>query len=158
MENMINKINQSEKRNLCNNNLERMINAKQKELEKYKKMKKSVYEDWKLGEITREEYVEYKNIYDRDIQNAEKNLEYLESEKEKYREQILGDNTWIESLKCKKNISEISRDVVIELIDCIYVHEGGDITIKFKFADEYERMLEYIKMNEQLTAPKLRAI
>ena len=32
-----------------------------------------------------------------------------------------------------------------------YVHEGGDITIKFKFTDEYERMLEYIQMNEELT-------
>ena len=40
MENMIKKINQSERRTLCNNNLERMIKSKQTELEKYKKLKK----------------------------------------------------------------------------------------------------------------------
>jgi len=151
MEKMINKINKSEKRNLCNNNLERMIDAKEKELEKYKKLKKSVYEDWKLGDISREEYIEYKTSYENQISNIEDNIEYLEEEKQKYKEQVLGENTWIENLKKKKNLDKLTRDVVIELIDCIYIHEGGDVTIKFKFADEYERILEYIKMNEELT-------
>ena len=73
------------------------------------------------------------------------------TETEKYKEQVLGDNIWIENLKKKKNITKLTREIVIELIDCIYVHEGGDITIKFKFTDEYERMLEYIQMNEELT-------
>ena len=64
---------------------------------------------------------------------------------------FLGDNIWIENLKSKKNITKLTREIVIELIDCIYVHESGDITIRFKFTDEYERILEYIKMNEELT-------
>ena len=144
-------LNKSEKRSFANSNLERMIDSKQKELEKYKKLKKSVYEDWKLGEISKEEYIEYKKNYEKEIATAEMNIEYLEAEKIKYKEQILGDNNWIENLKSKKNITELTRDIIIELIDCIYVHEKGDVTIKFKFADEYERMLEYIKMNEELT-------
>ena len=40
----------------------------------------------------------------------------------------------------------------MELIDCIYVQEIGDITIKFKFADEMERMVEYIKINQELAS------
>ena len=91
-----------------------------------------------------------KNSYEKEINNIQENIQYLENEKEKYKEQILGDNTWIASLKEKKNITKLTRDIIIELIDCIYVHEGGNITIKFKFTDEYERMLEYIKMNEEL--------
>lgn len=151
MEKVIKKINKSEKRNLANSNLEKMINSKQNELEKYKKLKKSVYEDWKLGDISREDYLEYKSSYEKEIENIEMNIKYLEDEKIKYKEQILGDNDWIENLKKKKNITKLTRDIVIELIDCIYVHEKGEVTIKFKFADEYERMLEYIKMNEELT-------
>lgn len=151
MEYMLKKINQSEKRNLANSNLERMIKSKQNELEKYKKLKKSVYEDWKLGDISKEEYFEYKNSYEKNVRSIEQNIQYLEEETEKYKEQILGDNIWIENLKSKKNITKLTREIVIELIDCIYVHEGGDITIRFKFTDEYERILEYIKMNEELT-------
>lgn len=151
MEKMIDKINKSEKRNLANSNLEQMIYAKQKELEKYKRLKQSAYEDWKLEIISKEDYLEYKRNYEKQMSITENNIKCLEEEKEKYTEQILGDNTWIENLKNKENINKLSRDIIIELIDCIYVHEGGDITIKFKFADEYERILEYIKMNEELT-------
>ena len=77
--------------------------------------------------------------------------------KEKYKEHVLGDNIWIENLKEKRNITKLTRDIIVELIDCIYVHESGDITIKFKFEDEYERILEYIKINEELTL-EIRAI
>lgn len=157
MEVLINKINKSEKRNIYNNNIERMIKAKMNDLEKNKKLKKSLYEDWKLGDITREEYLEYKNSYEKEITTIEDNIKCLEEEKEKYKEQVLGDNNWIENLKTKKNITKLTREIVIELIDCIYVHEGGDITIKFKFADEYERMIEYIKTNEELTL-EIRAV
>lgn len=81
MENMIKKINQSERRTLCNNNLERMIKSKQTELENTK-IKKSVYEDWKLGDISKEEYFEYKNSYEKNIQSIEQNIKYLEQETE----------------------------------------------------------------------------
>ncbi len=150
LEKILKRINKSEKRNLANYNLERMINSKQDELEKYKKLKKSAYEDWKLGEITREEYQEYKNSYENEILNIENNIQYLEEEKQKYKEQVAGENSWIENLKKRRNLTKLTREIVIELIDCVYIHENGDVTIKFKFADECERMMEYIKVNEEL--------
>ncbi|MCF0124523.1 MAG: recombinase family protein [Clostridia bacterium] len=157
MEKMIKKINQSSKRNIFSNNVEKMLNVKFNELEKVKKLKKDVYEDWKMGDISREEYIEYKSSYEKDIIKIEENIKCLEEEKEKYKEQVLGDNIWIENLKEKRNITKLTRDIIVELIDCIYVHESGDITIKFKFEDEYERILEYIKINEELTL-EIRAI
>lgn len=151
MEKMIEKINKSEKRTLCNDNLERMIKSKLNELDKIKTLKKAAYEDWKLGNISQEEYFEYKNSYDKEYLDIEENIQYLKEEKEKYKEQVLGNNNWLEDLKSKSNITKLSRDIILELIDCIYVHEGGkDVTIKFKFADEYQRMLEYIKINEEI--------
>ena len=44
-----------------------------------------------------------------------------------------------------KKFNSLSREVIEDLIDCIYVHEGGDITIRFKYQDEYERVLNEIK-------------
>ena len=38
---------------------------------------------------------------------------------------------------------------MIELVDHIKVYEGGDISIRFKFADEYRRVSEYIEANTQ---------
>ena len=96
--------------------------------------------------------------YERDINGIEENINYLEEQKIKYKEQVLGNNSWIEKLKNKKNLTKLTRDIVIEFIDCIYIHENSDITIKFKFTDEYERMLEYVKINEEIAAQDLRAI
>lgn len=157
MEKMIQKINKSPTRNLYNANIEKMIQSKINELERTKKLKKAVYEDWKLGAITQEEYFEYKTSYENDTINIEENIKYLQEEKKKYEEQILGDNSWIDSLKQKRNITTLTRNIIVELIDCVYIHEGGNITIKFKFADEYNRILEYIKTNEELTL-EIRAI
>ncbi len=63
----------------------------------------------------------------------------------------------IEKFREQKGISELSRDIMMELIDCIYVKENGDITIKFKFEDEFKRCLEYIENNNVL-ALKAKAI
>lgn len=150
VEQTIKQVNKSTQRSLINSSLEQRIKAKEREKEKYLSFKKSVYEDWKMGDLSKEEYLEYKSSYEREIVKCNDSLEYLQDEKEKYKEQMEGDNEWIERFKAKQNITELTRDVITEFIDCIYVHEGGDITVKFKFQDEYERALEYIKENEQL--------
>lgn len=38
----------------------------------------------------------------KNIQSIEQNIKYLEQETEKYKDQILGDNIWIENLKSKR--------------------------------------------------------
>lgn len=35
----------------------------------------------------------------------------------------------------------------MELVDKIYIHEGGKITIKFKFEDAYEQVFKFINRN-----------
>ena len=36
---------------------------------------------------------------------------------------------------------------MVDLIDRIKVFENGDISVKFKFADEYRRIAEFIEAN-----------
>ena len=36
---------------------------------------------------------------------------------------------------------------MIELVDYIKVYENGNISVKFKFADELRRIAEYIEIN-----------
>lgn len=157
MEKALEIINKSPTRNLYNSNIEKMLQTKYDELEKNRKLKKAIYEDWKLGEITKEEYLSYKNDYDASQYDIEKSIEYLKREKEKYEEQVIGDNTWMENLKKQKNITSLNRNIITELIDCVYIHQDGSVTIRFKFADEYERILEYIKTNQELTT-EIRAV
>ena len=119
--------------NAKNESIEYMINTKKNEISKLSNFKRTLYEDWKNGDITKEEYAEYKKKYENDIQTKRQNIEKLESEKQKFQAQSQSNNKWIEEFRKNKKILELSRDIVVELIDCIYVHENGDITIKFSF-------------------------
>ena len=100
--------------------------------------------------ISREEYLEYKQKYENDIERLKRNIERLENEKQKYESKNINTNEWIEKFKEQKGISELSRDIIMELIDCIYVKENGDISIKFKFEDEFKKCLEYIENNRKV--------
>ena len=46
-----------------------------------------------------------------------------------------------------QNISTLTREILIELVDHIKVYENGNISVKFKFADELRRIAEYIQLN-----------
>ena len=39
------------------------------------------------------------------------------------------------------------RGFLVELIDHIKVYENGNISVRFKFADEFRRIAEYIEIN-----------
>lgn len=149
-EEIIKRINDSCFRNTKNENIENMIIAKQNDISKISNFKRNLYEDWKNEDITRKEYLEYKHKYEDDIDRLKINIERLKNEKKKYESQKVSSNKWIQRFKRQKNITELSRDIVLELIECIYVHENGNITIKFRFEDEFKRCLEYIENNKNV--------
>lgn len=147
---IVKQINNNRFENTRNENIENMIIAKQNEISKTSNFKRTLYEDWKNEDITREEYIQYKQKYENDIERLKQNIERLENERQKNENQSINSNEWIEKFKKQKGITKLSRDIMMELIDCIYVKENGDITIKFKFEDEFKRCLEYIENNRKV--------
>lgn len=135
-----------------------MIIAKQNEIAKISNFKRTLYEDWKNADITREEYLEYKQKYENDIERLKLNIERLQNEKQKYENQKQSSNKWIEKFKKQKGITELSREIMMELIDCIYVHDNGNITIRFKFEDEFKRCQDYIENNRNVLELKAKAV
>ena len=61
---------------------------------------------------------------------------------------------WINTFKNINSIDELNYKLVRELIDCIYVHEGGNITIKFIYQDEFEEAIKFIKDNKNIALAK----
>ena len=128
--------------NTKNENIGNMINVKQKEISKISNFKMKLYEDWKNGYLTKEEYIEYKRKYENDIERLKININRLKIENQKCKLKNKEHNEWIDKFNKQKGIIELSRDIMMELIDCIYVKENGDITIKFKFEDEFKNYIE----------------
>ena len=123
----------------------------QEDLEKIKKMKRLSYENWKLNKITKEEFLSSSNDYENKIEKCKSDIKKYEKEIKNALNDAKCEEYWIEHFRRNKKIKTLSRDVIEELIDCIYVHEGGNITIKFKYQDEYERVLNGINNEKEGT-------
>ena len=48
-----------------------------------------------------------------------------------------------------QNIECLTRDILVELLDHIKVYENGNISVRFKFADELRKIVEYIELNAE---------
>ena len=135
IEEIIEKANENTQNSIENKNIEKSIMNKQNEIVKLSNYKMSLYEDWKNEYITKEEYLEYKNKYEKNIEELKKNIEILEKEKQKYERQKTSKKVWLENFKENKKITQLSRVILLELINSVYVHEDGNITIKFNFEE-----------------------
>ena len=140
-EKLLQQINKFSSRKLINENIQYIKQEKEKEIKKLSNLKRCLYEDWKNEYITKEEYIEYKQKYEKDIVKTKEIIASLDNQKEKQEEIINGNSKWIENFKIHKNITKLDRNIIIELIDYIEVHENKKITIHFKFMDELNKIL-----------------
>ena len=67
---------------------------------------------------------------------------------------------WIGHFKRNKKIKRLTKDVLKELIEVIYVTKDGNVDIKFKYNDEYLGLLNYlksegVKINEKMEVRNL---
>ena len=96
----------------------------------------------------------YSIDYDKKIENYTNEIKVVQKIYKENLQNIKKDNYWIEHFKRNKKIKTLSREIIYELIDCIYVHEGGNITIKFKYQDEFEEAIKFIKDNKNIIVAK----
>ena len=149
MDKLIKRINSSPVKKKESSHICSAIDTHTAELEKLKGMIIDLYPDWKSGIISKEEYFTLKEQLTEKITSLEKALENLKRTNEEFKNGITEDNDFISHFKKYGKIDTLTRAMVVELIDKIYVHEGGRITISFKFTDAYEKALEYIELNKE---------
>ena len=125
--------------------IERNIKKVECEIEKNKNLKKSIYEDWKLDVISKEDYLEYSKDYEENIKKQIINLNYLKDKLSLIKQNENSDKKSIQEFQKRKNITKLSKQVIDDLIDIIYIHEDSHITIVYKYKDEFNEALEYIK-------------
>lgn len=149
-EKILEKINLCDKRKSESSYASKMLRAHKSEREKCMKMVVDLYPDWKNGVITQEEYLILKANLNEKIEALDKQISHLEKSVRDYEKGIDSDNEFISHFKKFGNINKLSRGMVTELIDEILVHEGGKITVRMKFKDAYEDVIEYIEMNKDV--------
>lgn len=134
--------------------LEKVLDEKERSISSLLNCKMDLYPDWKNGIITQDEYLELKERTNAQICQLENDVKQIKDEIEAYKNVTQEDNAFLTYFLAHKNIKTLTREVVVELVDMIYVHEGGEITIKFKYQNEYLRLLDLIKEQDtELSLP-----
>ena len=150
MDDILKKINSSSERKKESEHLKKTIETQTAEREKCKRMLVDLYPDWKSGIISREEYMSLKASISEKIEKLDKMIENISKTAKNYEDGVNAENDFISNFKKHGQIKSLTRKLLLELIDEILVHEGGSITIKFKFDDAYKEALEYIEINKEI--------
>lgn len=114
------------------------VNAKRLELmiEKNVRMKRSLYEDYKEGILSKEEYLLYKSDYQKEEELLRGQLSSITQENAKKDKEM---SEWVETLLKHKKIDKLDRETVGEVLDKIIITDNDGeigIEIRFKFALE----------------------
>ena len=99
---------------------------------------------------TVEEYRRLKGKIAEQIQQLEANISYLKEEMQVMADGIGTDDPYLTAFLKYKNIQSLNRGIMVELVKAVWVHENGEITVDFNFADEYQRIIDYIENNHNV--------
>lgn len=129
--------------------LDDLIAAKERELTKITRYKQGLYQDWKDGEISRDDYHYMKADYERQTITLTAVLKNLTEERAELANGVDNTHPALVAFMKYQNIDTLTRDILVELVDYIKVYENGNISVRFKFADELRKIVEYIELNNE---------
>ena len=144
MDQLVNDLKSQNVRAAKSSRLEKMLQLKEEEYEKVSRCRIDLYPDWKAGILSKDEYLSLKAKIGEQLEQIEIAIANIKEEISKYQSAPVSENKFISSFLRYRNIQVLTREVIVELIEMIYAHEGGTITIQFKYQDEYQRLLDLI--------------
>lgn len=144
MDQLVNDLKSQHVRAAKSSRLEKMLQLKEEEYEKVSRCRIDLYPDWKAGILSKDEYLSLKAKIGEQLEQIKIAIANIKEEISKYQSAPVSENKFISSFLRYRNIQVLTREVIVELIEMIYVHEGGTITIQFKYQDEYQRLLDLI--------------
>lgn len=145
---IIEEINAAPVLNTESKRLNALYQLRTKELDKATAFADGLYVDWKSGEIPEDRYRRLKAEYAEKIERLQTEVKHIEDEREVYAQGISPEDPYLTTFLKHRNIQSLSRGLLVELVNTIYIHEGGEVEIDFNFADQYRRIVDFIENNK----------
>jgi site-specific DNA recombinase len=124
--------------------LKNLLRHREQELSKTEDFLLELYMDWKSGEISREQYRAMKEKFERQAQQLHGAIRNIREEIVAAEREWEEGDPYLEAFLQHGNIQSLAQGLLTELIETIYVHEGGQITIVFKTEDPLQGPLHGI--------------
>lgn len=108
------------------------------EIESKERYKKKTYQNYMDEIISKGEYLSYIKEFEESIGGLKKNLGYLQKQLAEQNKLNSSEyDEWVEKFRNYINIDELTREIVLELIEKIEVNADGSINIFYKFRNPF---------------------
>lgn len=115
------------------------------ELEKAKGLKKAAYEDYHEGILSKEDYLSYRQDYEKRENLLKVQIGEIEKREINSKQPAgLLETPWIKRLLEVRDIDKLDRDIVVEMIHEIKVYEAHRIKITYNFTNELQALFKSI--------------
>lgn len=119
-----------------------IIQMKKNDIQKYNHAIDILYEDWKKEYIDFEQYCRLKLKYEIQIKQIEQSIQATLKNSDTVQKEIEKQQQYKKEFLKYKNITNLNRGILIELVKKISVYENNTIEIAFCFANPYIIKLE----------------
>lgn len=138
-------ISKAEKKKVASNDklaLRKNLSTKQTELTNTERISDDLYIDWKTGTLSKDEYMRMKSSFEEKISHLKQIIQAIQKEieeKENNNDIVM---PYLETFLEYKSTKELTRPMLIDLVERIEVHEDKSISINFRFADVHDKITQ----------------
>lgn len=136
--------------------LDASIEIQEEVVRKNNTLRLGIYEDLRAGLLDRSEYESLKKELAERIVEATAAIEKLNKEKREILDGVSKQQSWVEQFRQYENVTELTRPMVIHLIERINIFEDSNIEIVFRHRNQIEEILQFI--SEKTASKKVLAI
>ena len=120
------------------------IAENERRLDQVMEFKANLYESLVSGEISKEDYTQFKARYTRQMEDAKKSIRLLKEKLDAAKENRSERNRWIQHFTQFSQQDSIDRTALIHMVESIRVLGKKELKITFAHEDEYRQAAELI--------------
>ena len=132
--------------------VQRQLDKKCGELERYQKLLMSLYENLADNIITKDEYARLKRNYADRADEAERQLDVLQATIDAIHEHGGEDKAWMEQFKKRQNLTALDRNIVVSLIERVMVYPDHRIEVTYRWQDEFAWQMDILRRVQEKEA------
>lgn len=130
--------------------LEASLEIQNEQLRKNNMLRLSIYEDLQQGLIDKDEYMAIKEELTARITESMRAIDELNKMKAEINEGLSAKQSWMMQFKEFANVSEISRRLIVHLVEKILIYENSEIEIVFRQADKVASAYQFLEEQRRM--------
>jgi len=136
--------------------MDHRLDSLRRELSQKQEIRDSLYRRYACGEVSKEDFDQFKRIFTKDCMEVEKSIEAQQCQMDELMANTSPDSPWIKYFQQFGQIDKLARDVLVRLVDRVLVYEDSRIEIVFHYQAQFDQAMTVVATLE--SSPDMREV